>query len=409
MSPEAGTGCDSGAGSKAGAEPDAGAKATGATVTGTTATGATATGTTATGATATGTTATGATSRSAGKGRRKGRGRKGVGGKGSGRKTSDSKASGGKRSGRREPRVQEDVTGGPGARGTVARKSGVRGPRFQGDVTRKSGAREPDPRGAEPQAPNTRGISRRGPILDGDSRETHGRQGPVGRKPTVLGEPIFEANILVAEDNPFNQKVAVLMLEMLGCRVDIAQSGTEAVRLFASAPYDLVFMDCQMPEMDGYETTAAILELEQGGTHTPIIAMTAHAMKGARQECLKAGMDDYLSKPVTIEALRALLRRWLVPEEVEGDAPPTQPTPACEQSADEQRADAAPANEVRSVKDPAAADEAKQTGETRAADDEPLPANDAQPVDEEPLADEPQPTDEAQAADEAQAVPVLSD
>ena len=106
-------------------------------------------------------------------------------------------------------------------------------------------------------------------------------------------------NVLVAEDNPINQKVVVTMLEKLGHQVTIADNGKEAVSFSAHRSFDLLFMDVQMPEMDGLTATQLIRDREKGtGRHIPIIAMTAHAMKGDRERCLAAGMTRYLSKPV---------------------------------------------------------------------------------------------------------------
>lgn len=124
--------------------------------------------------------------------------------------------------------------------------------------------------------------------------------------------------VLVVEDNPVNQKVAANMIEKLGYRVNVAANGREAVESLARIPYALVFMDCQMPEMDGFEATRIIRAQEAtlqraGGqsVHLPIIAMTANAMKEDREQCLAVGMDDFLSKPVTSKPLAAVLNRWL--------------------------------------------------------------------------------------------------
>ena len=117
--------------------------------------------------------------------------------------------------------------------------------------------------------------------------------------------------VLVAEDNPVNQRVAVRMLERLGLGADVAANGHEAVQSFGRRPYAAILMDCQMPELDGFEATAWIRAREGNDRHTPIIAMTASAMRGDRERCLAAGMDDYISKPVTIEGLRTVLERWL--------------------------------------------------------------------------------------------------
>ncbi len=116
--------------------------------------------------------------------------------------------------------------------------------------------------------------------------------------------------ILVAEDNPVNQRVAVKMLEKIGCRADVAANGKEAVDAVSRVPYDMVFMDCQMPEMDGFEATGRIRKLHGRESRTLIVAMTANALSGDRERCIASGMDDYLSKPVTQEAVEAVLRKW---------------------------------------------------------------------------------------------------
>ena len=123
----------------------------------------------------------------------------------------------------------------------------------------------------------------------------------------------FRCRILVAEDTATNQIVVRGMLEHLGCEVDVAANGREAVGMAMGNSYDLIFMDCQMPEMDGYTATAEIrrLEREEGRGATPIIALTAHVMSGDREHCLQTGMDDYLGKPLQQDQLQEMLYRWL--------------------------------------------------------------------------------------------------
>ncbi|CCK78450.1 response regulator [Desulfobacula toluolica] len=118
-------------------------------------------------------------------------------------------------------------------------------------------------------------------------------------------------HILLAEDNKVNQMVALSMLKKYGCRVSLANDGRQAVELFLGELPDLVLMDCQMPEMDGYQATGEIRKHEKKlNIKTPIVALTAHALEGDREKCLTAGMDDYLSKPFKSKGLQAVLDRW---------------------------------------------------------------------------------------------------
>ena len=111
--------------------------------------------------------------------------------------------------------------------------------------------------------------------------------------------------VLLAEDNEVNQELAIAILERRGCHVVLARDGREAVALWESEPFDLVLMDVQMPDMDGLRATQAIRAIERtrGGVHTPIVAVTAHAMEGDRERCLAAGMDGYVSKPLRVGEL----------------------------------------------------------------------------------------------------------
>jgi len=157
-------------------------------------------------------------------------------------------------------------------------------------------------------------------------RPEHPRRSAADEAMAPAGRGGNGARVLVVEDNAANLKVAVRMIERLGYRADMAGNGLEAVKALGHLDYDAVLMDCQMPEMDGYEATRRIRRLEQGSPrnlgeasdfagrqrrHTPIIAMTASAMAGDRERCLAAGMDDYISKPIKMHVVAAVLERWL--------------------------------------------------------------------------------------------------
>jgi CheY-like chemotaxis protein/HPt (histidine-containing phosphotransfer) domain-containing protein len=129
--------------------------------------------------------------------------------------------------------------------------------------------------------------------------------------PVSVADVRQHARVLVAEDNLINQQVAIRLLERMGCRVTVGSNGRDVLDILTQSPYDLVLMDCQMPDMDGFEATVAIRTREaRTGGHVPIVAMTAHAMPGARERCLAAGMDDYISKPVAAEELQRMLQKW---------------------------------------------------------------------------------------------------
>jgi PAS domain S-box-containing protein len=138
---------------------------------------------------------------------------------------------------------------------------------------------------------------------------------PIPTVPEKLNGGHRKLRVLLAEDNEINQRIALRLLEKLGVGADAVDNGRAAVEALSQRSYDLILMDCQMPEMDGFEATAMIRNRERGKTHTPICALTANAMEGDREKCLAAGMDDYISKPVGLEKLREALER-LVPAQL---------------------------------------------------------------------------------------------
>jgi CheY-like chemotaxis protein len=134
-------------------------------------------------------------------------------------------------------------------------------------------------------------------------------RGSAATRPTLAGKfaglPI---RVLVVEDNIVNQKVASRLLERLGLRADVACDGREAIAMLEMMPYDLIFMDCQMPEMNGYEATAEIRRREGKDRHVPIVAMTAEATVTCKEQCSAVGMNGYISKPVRMDDIVDALR-----------------------------------------------------------------------------------------------------
>jgi CheY-like chemotaxis protein len=137
------------------------------------------------------------------------------------------------------------------------------------------------------------------------------RHRPSGAHTVAEGGLTRLTRVLLTEDNLVNQKVMVRTLEKLGCSVDIANDGSEAVDATRNNTYDIVFMDCEMPVMDGYQATRAIREFEAEGPRTPIVALTANVMNGNKEKCLEAGMDDHVIKPVKRQVLLDVLEKWI--------------------------------------------------------------------------------------------------
>jgi CheY-like chemotaxis protein len=121
--------------------------------------------------------------------------------------------------------------------------------------------------------------------------------------------------VLLVEDNPVNQLVAVAALRRMGYQPEVAGTGRKALELCGQHPFDIIFMDISMPDMDGFQATAEIRKLEGTDRHTPVVAVTAHAFEGDREKCLAAGMDDYLTKPIDLDSMCAMVERWTRVEE----------------------------------------------------------------------------------------------
>ena len=155
----------------------------------------------------------------------------------------------------------------------------------------------------------TKPIRRQNLLAALDTSSTSETLKPCPQPPSLAGS-LIGLRVLVAEDNRINQKVARKMLEKLGCDPTTADNGRIAVEAIKTNEYDVVLMDCQMPEMDGFEATRIIRELEGEHARLPIVALTANAMQGDRERCLHAGMDDYLTKPIQLKALSDTLERW---------------------------------------------------------------------------------------------------
>jgi two-component system sensor histidine kinase/response regulator len=145
--------------------------------------------------------------------------------------------------------------------------------------------------------------------------------------------PVGRGRLLVVEDNSMNQLVATKLLVKLGYEVAVCANGLEALESMADAEYDAVLMDCQMPEMDGYAATREIRRREGGTRHTPVIAMTAAAMRGDREACFAAGMDDYLTKPIRLDALAETLSRWITGGDNTTPATGTEPVASGDEAA----------------------------------------------------------------------------
>lgn len=147
-----------------------------------------------------------------------------------------------------------------------------------------------------------------------DAMASRSRQVPLEDTPpsqqNISDRVNLDLRVLLAEDNPANIEVASALLEDLGCWVYVARNGLEALRALDLHSYDLILMDCQMPSISGYEATRRIRQRNDDCRTIPIVALTAHALAGDRDQCLAAGMNDYLSKPIDRGQLREALEKW---------------------------------------------------------------------------------------------------
>jgi two-component system sensor histidine kinase/response regulator len=147
-------------------------------------------------------------------------------------------------------------------------------------------------------------------VLSRQKMATEPRLSKIVTRHTIAEEKRRRLRLLLAEDNPMNQKLAIVLLKRAGYSVDAVENGRMVIEVLKRKSYDLVLMDVQMPELDGLEATRTIRSSEGKQRHIPIIAMTAHAMKGDRERCLKAGMDDYISKPIEPQELLSAIKKW---------------------------------------------------------------------------------------------------
>lgn len=182
--------------------------------------------------------------------------------------------------------------------------------------------------------PKLRVVSLRRPVLlSALERLLVEERDPPTPRPTPAQNPLREAVVrrraraLVVEDNAINQRLATALMTRLGFRVDAVANGREAVHAVESVPYDVVLMDCQMPVMNGFEATRRIRELPPPIRRTPVVALTANALASDHQSCLDAGMDDYLPKPILLEDLERVVRRWVLEAAPAAERAPSRPPP----------------------------------------------------------------------------------